>query len=67
MRTHPVLAVLVVAATIGTVTVFGQQPVPSAPAASRPAHAPRHADPKLDAASAVPAAAAWLVPPSAPA
>ena len=45
MRTHPVLAVLVVAATIGTVTVFGQQPVPSAPAASKPAHAPRHADP----------------------
>ena len=63
MRIHPLIALLVVATAITTVTVFGQS-APPPPAA--PTKKPRHADPALDArpatASAVPA---WLVAPAA--
>ena len=64
MRTHPLIALAVVGATIFTVTVFGQ----SAPLAPPPAVAkkPRHpvAVPALQPtrSSAVPA---WLAPPGA--
>ena len=64
MRTHPLIALCVVAAAITTVTVFGQSAPASVPL---PAKKPRHADALLDvpaaASSAVPA---WLVA-SAPA
>ena len=63
MRTHPYIALLVVATAITTVTVFGQS-APPAPVV--PAKKPRHADAALDArpaaSSAVPA---WLVAPAA--
>ena len=67
MRTHPLIALAVVAAAITTVTVFGQSaPVPPQP----PAKKPHHADAALDARVAKPAAStavpAWLVA-SAPA
>ena len=59
MRTHPLIALLVVATAITTVTVFGQS---APPAPVTPAKKPRHADAALDAhpasASAVPT---WLV------
>ena len=62
MRTHPLIALAVVAAAITTVTVFGQSvPVPPLP----PARKPHHADASLDAQAAKPAAStavpAWLV------
>jgi mono/diheme cytochrome c family protein len=62
MRTHPLIALAVVAATITTVAVFGQ----SAPVAPPPLpKKPRHADAALDARPAKPAAStavpAWLV------
>ncbi len=67
MRTHPLIALAVVAAAITTVHVFGQS-VPSAPAPV--AKKPRHADAAIDAHAARPAAStavpAWLVA-SAPA
>ena len=67
MRTHPLIALAVVAAAITTVTVFGQSvPVPPMP----PAKKPHHADAALDAHAEKPAAStavpAWLVA-SAPA
>ena len=67
MRTHPLIALAVVAAVITTVTVFGQSvPVPPLP----PLKKPRHADASLDVHAAKPAAStavpAWLVA-SAPA
>jgi len=67
MRTHPLIALAVVAAVITTVTVFGQSvPVPPLP----PLKKPRHADSSLDVHAARPAAStavpAWLVA-SAPA
>lgn len=62
MRTHPLIALAVVAAAITTVTVFGQS-APAAPGAL--AKRPRHADAALDAHAARPAAStavpAWLV------
>ena len=63
MRTHPLVALAVVAAAITTMTVFGQS-VPTTPAA--PAKKPRHADAALDARSAAsPAVPAWLAAPGA--
>ena len=63
MRTHPLIALVVAAVAITTMTVFGQS-VPPAPVA--PAKKPHHADAALDArpaaSSAVPA---WLVAPAA--
>ena len=47
MRTHPLVGLAVVVATITTVTVFGQAPVPQvSPGASAPRfiHLPRHAE-----------------------
>ena len=62
MRTHPLVALVVVAAAISTVTVFGQS-APTPPAAA--ARKPRHADASLDAHAPKPAAStavpAWLV------
>jgi mono/diheme cytochrome c family protein len=69
MRTHPLIALAVVAAAITTVTVFGQG-VPTPQAGSRPAARPRHADAALDARRPAPSAVpAWLAassPASAP-
>ena len=63
MRTHPVIALLVVAAAISTVTVFGQSvPVPPPSAPKRPHHADAALDARPAASSAVPA---WLVAPAA--
>src|SRR3954463_15542163 len=67
MRTHPLIALSVVAAAITTVAVFGQSvPVPPMPAPKKL----RHADAALEAHGAKPAAStavpAWLVA-SAPA
>ncbi len=66
MRTHPYIALLVVATAITTVTVFGQS-APPAPVV--PAKKPRHADAALDAHPAASAASsavpAWLVAPAA--
>jgi mono/diheme cytochrome c family protein len=69
MRTHPLIALAVVAATIFTVTVFGQSAPPAPPPMAKK---PRHADAALDtraAASARPAAStavpAWLIAPAA--
>ena len=63
MRTHPLIALCVVAGAITTVTVFGQSaPVPPLP----PAKKPHHADAALDARPASSAIPAWLVA-SAPA
>ena len=66
MRTHPLIALAVVAAAISTMTVFGQS-APPPPAA--PAKKPRHADAALDARPAASAASsavpAWLVAPAA--
>ena len=66
MRTHPLIALLVAAAAITTVTVFGQS-APPAPVA--PVKKPRHADATLDARPAASAASsavpAWLVVPAA--
>ena len=67
MRTHPLIALSVVAAAITTVAVFGQSaPVPPMPAPKKP----RRADAALEARAAKPAAStavpAWLVA-SAPA
>ncbi len=66
MRTHPLIALAVVAAAITTVTVFGQS-APTPPVA--PAKKPRHADAALDARPAASAAStavpAWLVASSA--
>ena len=63
MRTHPLIALLVVTTAITTMTVFGQA-APPAPAV--PAKKPRHADAAIDArppaSTAVPA---WLVAPAA--
>jgi mono/diheme cytochrome c family protein len=62
MRTHPLIALVVVATAITTVTVFGQS-APTPPAA--PARKPHHADAALDVHAARPAASmavpAWLV------
>jgi hypothetical protein len=62
MRTHPLIALAVVAAAITTVHVFGQS---VAPAPVPPARKPRHADAALDVHAAKPAAStavpAWLV------
>ena len=63
MRTHPLIALLVVATAITTVTVFGQS-TPLAPVA--PAKKPRHADALREARPAPPSAVpAWLVAPAA--
>ena len=66
MRTHPLVALAVVAIAITTVAVFGQS-APPAPAA--PAKKPRHADAALDAHSSTPVAStavpAWLAAPAA--
>jgi len=66
MRTHPLIALAVVAAAITTVAVFGQS---APPAPATPANKPRHADATLDAPAAGPAAStavpAWLVAPAA--
>ena len=60
MRTHPLIALAVVATAITTVTVFGQ----SAPAPVAPSKKPHHADATLDVPPARPAAStavpAWL-------
>ena len=65
MRTHPFIALAVVATAITTVTVFGQS-APTPPVAVKK---PRHADSALDAHAARPAAStavpAWLVAPAA--
>ena len=61
MRTHPLIALAVVATTITTVTVFGQS-APTPPVA--PPKKPHHADAALDSASK-PAVPAWLVAPAA--
>ena len=62
MRTHPLIALAVVATAITTVTVFGQS-APGQPAA--PAKKPRHADAAPDAHPAKPAGSTavppWLV------
>ena len=64
MRTHPLIALAVVAAAITTMTVFGQSaPVAPMPAAKKPHHADTALDAHPAASSAVPA---WLVA-SAPA
>jgi mono/diheme cytochrome c family protein len=59
MRTHPLISLVVVAAAISTVTVFGQSVPP----------APRHADAALNARPVAPPASsavpAWLAPPAA--
>ena len=58
MRTHPLIALGVVAAAITTVAVFGQSaPVLPLP----PAKKPHHADAALDARPASSAVPAWLV------
>ena len=58
MRTHPLIALGVVATAITTVTVFGQSaPVPPLPLAKKP----HHADAALDARPATAAVPAWLV------
>jgi mono/diheme cytochrome c family protein len=63
MRTHPLIALLVVAAVITTVTVFGQSVAPAPAAAARK---PRHADAALDARPAASTAVpAWLLAPAA--
>ena len=66
MRTHPLIALAVVATAITTVTVFGQSEPPAPAAAARK---PRHADVALDAWPSTPAASAavpaWLVAPAA--
>lgn len=65
MRTHPFIALAVVATAITTVTVFGQ----SAPTPPVVPKKPRHADAALDAhapkAAASTAVPAWLVAPAA--
>ncbi|HEY9026070.1 MAG TPA: chemotaxis protein CheA, partial [Burkholderiaceae bacterium] len=63
MRTHPLIALAVVAATIATFTVFGQSaPVPP-PAPVKKAH---HADVALDARPAASnTVPKWLVAPAA--
>ncbi|MEO5686940.1 MAG: cytochrome c [Burkholderiaceae bacterium] len=66
MRTHPLIALAVVAMAITTVTVFGQSaPPPHAASANKP----RHADTALDAHPAKPSAStavpAWLATPAA--
>ena len=62
MRTHPLIALAVVATAITTVAVFGQS-APTPPVA--PARKPHHADAALDARAAKPVAStavpAWLV------
>ena len=62
MRTHPLVAVLVVATAITTVTVFGHS-APFAPVA--PAKKPRHADVALARQTVSSAVPAWLVTPAA--
>ena len=67
MRTHPLIALAVVATAITTVTVFGQSAPTPPPVA--PVKKPRHADAALDAHPAKPAAStavpAWLAAPAA--
>jgi mono/diheme cytochrome c family protein len=63
MRTHPLIALAVVATAIFTVTVFGQSAPPAAPAIAKK---PRHADSVLDAHPAASTAVpAWLLAPAA--
>ena len=67
MRTHPLIALAVVAAAIFTVTVFGQSAPPAAPPIAKK---PRHADAALDthpaaATAAATAVPAWLIAPAA--
>jgi mono/diheme cytochrome c family protein len=66
MRTHPLIALAVVATAITTVAVFGQS-APTPPLA--PLKKPHHADASVDAQTPTPAASsavpAWLVAPAA--
>ena len=62
MRTHPLVALLVVATAITTVTVFGHS-APLAPLL--PAKKPRHADAALARPPVSSAVPAWLVAPPA--
>jgi mono/diheme cytochrome c family protein len=63
MRTHPLIALAVVAAAITTVTVFGQSapPLPASGAAKKPRHADATLDVRPTASPASSAVPAWLV------